>query len=188
MYELIILSILLGTPAHGYLIAKIVNNVLGPYAKVNSGRLYPLLAKLEEQGAIEAIEPDSTQKESGRQTNAYRITAKGTQLFRRLMLDTSSNPGDYQKIFWLKAAMMDTLNPDERLFLIEHYINYCQSHVLYLKAKCEELKQGLSHNEIPQHRYSIVHAIEHRAEHWQHELEWGVSLKQQELVEQKIGV
>ena len=53
MYELIILSLLMRWNAHGYLIASIINDMIGPYAKVSNGRLYPLLAKLEEQGLIE---------------------------------------------------------------------------------------------------------------------------------------
>ena len=53
MYELIILSLLMRWNAHGYLIASIINDMIGPYAKVSNGRLYPLLARLEEQGLIE---------------------------------------------------------------------------------------------------------------------------------------
>jgi DNA-binding PadR family transcriptional regulator len=41
MYELIILSLLMRSPAHGYLIAKIINDMFGPYTKISNGRLYP---------------------------------------------------------------------------------------------------------------------------------------------------
>ncbi len=52
MYELIILSLLMNGPLHGYLIAKITNDIIGPWAKVSNGTLYPLLAKLEKSGYI----------------------------------------------------------------------------------------------------------------------------------------
>jgi hypothetical protein len=39
MYELVILAQLMAYPAHGYLIAKIIND----NARLSSGRLYPLL-------------------------------------------------------------------------------------------------------------------------------------------------
>lgn len=40
MYELIILSLLMREPLHGYLIAKIINDMIGPIAKVSHGWLY----------------------------------------------------------------------------------------------------------------------------------------------------
>ena len=52
MYELMILSILIRQQAHGYLIASIINDIIGPYARLSNGRLYPLLAKLEEAGYV----------------------------------------------------------------------------------------------------------------------------------------
>ena len=51
MYELIILALLRYHHFHGYLIAKIINDIVGPYAKISNGRLYPLLAKLEKEVA-----------------------------------------------------------------------------------------------------------------------------------------
>ena len=59
MYELIILSLLMREPIHGYLISKIINDIIGPIAKVSHGWLYPRLAKLEQEGLIAAsIEGD----------------------------------------------------------------------------------------------------------------------------------
>lgn len=37
MYELIILSLLMREPSHGYLISKIINDIIGPIAKVSHG-------------------------------------------------------------------------------------------------------------------------------------------------------
>ncbi len=55
MYELIILSQLMVQPAHGYMIAKIINDMIGPYARISNGRLYPLLSKLEKSGLIDPV-------------------------------------------------------------------------------------------------------------------------------------
>ena len=46
MYEFLILSHLMKNSAHGYLIARIIDDIIGPYARVSNGRLYPLLAKM----------------------------------------------------------------------------------------------------------------------------------------------
>ena len=56
MYELMILSILMRGTAHGYLIASIINDIIGPYARLSNGRLYPLLSKLEDLGMIVAVD------------------------------------------------------------------------------------------------------------------------------------
>ena len=55
MYELIILSLLMRFPMHGYLIAKIANDLIGPWAKISVGSFYPLLSKLEQQGYITEV-------------------------------------------------------------------------------------------------------------------------------------
>ena len=81
-YELIILGTLMVGPFHGYLIAKIVQNILGPYGKISAGRLYPLLTKLEEGGLI-VVEPVSEQQERQQHRRShipsrrYRITGDG---------------------------------------------------------------------------------------------------------------
>ena len=54
MYELIILSLLMSASVHGYLSVKVMNNIVGPYNKFSHGRLYPILAKFEEDGLITA--------------------------------------------------------------------------------------------------------------------------------------
>ena len=181
MYELTILGVLIQHPAHGYLIAKVVNNLLGPVAKVNSGRLYPLLAKMEQAGLIVPFETSTDASESGRPLNSYRITQAGRDRLRQVMLDTSSNPGDYQKIFWHKAVLLEYLKPAERLYLIDHYLAYCQSHLAHLSLKNEENNQPLEGDKVrPANLRAVADAIEHRIEHWKLELKWANNLRERE--------
>jgi len=37
MYEFIVLAQLMNGPAHGYLIAKIINDMIGPFARISYG-------------------------------------------------------------------------------------------------------------------------------------------------------
>ncbi len=184
MYELIIFKILIQRPAHGYLITKILNKIIGPYAKMSNGRLYPLLSRLEQDGLIESSEETSDDSEGGRQVRSYKITEAGRVRFHELMLDTTSNPGDYQKIFLQKIAVLDYLTAEERLYLFDHYINYCQNHVLYLKGQAEEELRIESHhgNDMtPNFPENIKGVIQHRINQWQLELEWAKSLREKEL-------
>lgn len=131
MYELIILTALMRGPKHGYLIARIINDTIGPFAKVSNGRLYPLLAKLQGAGLI-ALAPADARPE--RRQRPFHITDAGRQRFHTLMMDTTSNPGEYHNLFWTKAQYFEFLQPAEQRYLIDHYINYCQTHIFHLTS------------------------------------------------------
>src|SRR5438067_2313377 len=144
MYELIILSLLMRFPMHGYLIAKIANDTLGPWAKVSNGTLYPLLTRLEQNGLITRAEGEQDSAQAERSARTFVITDEGRKRFHQLMMDTSSNIGDYQKIFHRKVSSLDLLQLRECLHLISHYINYCQACVLHIKTEAEDLVHELA--------------------------------------------
>ena len=188
MYELIILSLLMRFPTHGYLIAKIINDLIGPYARISNGRLYPLLAKLEEQGLIEAFE-GAEQQQRERTSRSYQITEAGRQRFYQLMRDTTSNPGEYQRIFQQKVGVLFLLKPLERLYLIDHYINYSQAHVLHLTAEVEDLTRRVDdvHFANKEPLAATLNMMKHRIDQWRLEVEWAQSLRKEE-VERQEGV
>jgi DNA-binding PadR family transcriptional regulator len=184
MYELIILSQLMLHPSHGYLIASIINDIIGPYARISNGRLYPLLAKLEKSGLIAPYTQASAGQQNDRQLRTYEITEEGRKRFHELMMDTTSNPGEYQKIFLQKVSMLELLKSSERLRLIDHYINYCQAHVLHITAEAEDLVQespnwGLEWG--PVHAKAILDVMQHMVDQWQVELDWAKALREREL-------
>lgn len=182
MYELIILSLLMRIPAHGYLIAHILNAIIGPYARISSGRLYPLLARLEESRLIAFDEEAARAQRGERIARHYRITEAGRKRFHVLMMDTTSNPGEYQRIFHQKVPMFFFLTDAERLYLIDHYINYCQAHILHLVAEGEDLARG------NYHRYegdqwvmpATLDIMKHMADQWRLEVAWAQSLREQQ--------
>lgn len=138
MYELIILGFMTRMPFHGYLMTKIINDMIGPFAKFSNGRLYPLLTKLEASGFIVAITSEA-QPHHDRRQRTFALTDAGRARFHEVMMDTTSNPGDYRTIFWFKVLFLSDLRPDERLFLIDHYLNYCQAHVFHLAHEQDTL-------------------------------------------------
>ncbi len=186
MYELIVLSLLMRVSMHGYLIARIVNDIIGPYARLSNGRLYPLLAKLEESGLIEVDEAVTKEQHSERPSRSYRITEVGRKRFHTLMMDTTSNLGEYQRLFLQKVEMFHFLKPSERLYLIDHYINYCQAHVLHLTAEREDLAEGHYHHfegdedVLP----ATLDVMRHMAEQWKLETSWALRLRKREQLRQ----
>jgi len=161
MYESLLLSLLTRKPMHGYLFIRVINDMIGPFAKVSNGRLYPLLTQLEASGMI------ATVGEEGRQ-RTFAITEQGRARFHRLMLDTISNPGDYARIFWLKVPFFESLTSGERLYLIDHYLNYCQAHLVHLNGELMEMEI-----DAPQQQYmtptqiaATTQVIRHLHNHW----------------------
>lgn len=187
MYEIIILTLLIRRPAHGYLIASIINDMIGPYAKISNGRLYPLLSKLQQEDLI--VENDETiQTHKGeRHVRSYKITEEGRKRFHQLMMDTTSNPGEYQRIFWQKVPVLRFLQPTERTHLLDHYINYCQAHVLHMHAEADDYAQHAPNWAEPSEINPTLCVIHHTINHWQLELEWAKSLCEKETFTQKEG-
>lgn len=171
MYELIILSLLARWPLHGYLIAKIANDMTGPYTRISSGRLYPLLAKMEAQGLIIASD-DEPEHGPRRRQRRYALTEAGRERFHELMMDTTSNPGDYQRIFWYKVPLLDQLDLSERLFLLDHYATYCQTHIFHFMAEIADMRANHeAYYRAPEISLeAVLFVMDHVLAHWRQEL------------------
>jgi len=61
-------------PLHGYGIARRIEQISGDLLSVNQGTLYPLLLKLEQEGAIASERGPS---ENNRKARFYRLTRAG---------------------------------------------------------------------------------------------------------------
>ena len=185
MYELIVLSLLMSGRVHGYSIIKIMNDLAGPYTKFSHGRLYPLLARLEKAEFIATVDEAFGEQAGGRHLRSYEITEKGRERFHEVMMNITSNVGDYQKLFLHKVQAMEHLEPAERLILLEHYSNFCQAHVLYLVAKAEEALRPQMHDMSPSRFNALVKIMRHVADQWRLELEWANELLEEERAQLK---
>ncbi len=74
-------------PLHGYGIARRIEQISGDLLAVNQGTLYPLLLRLENEGAIDS---DWGASENNRRARFYRLTRAG-----RKQLQTET--GDWEK-------------------------------------------------------------------------------------------
>ena len=61
-------------PLHGYGLARRIEQISGDLLAVNQGTLYPLLLKLEQEGAIAS---DWAPSENNRRARFYRLTSAG---------------------------------------------------------------------------------------------------------------
>ena len=63
-------------PLHGYGIARRIEQISGDLLSVNQGTLYPVLLRLEQEGAIAS---DWGASENNRRARFYRLTREGRQ-------------------------------------------------------------------------------------------------------------
>jgi PadR family transcriptional regulator PadR len=77
--DLLVLKTLSWGPAHGYAVARWIEQLTGEVLQVGEGSLYPALHRLEERGWLESSWQLSSTK---RRTKVYRLTTKGRQQLR----------------------------------------------------------------------------------------------------------
>ena len=77
--DLLILKTLSWGPAHGYAVARWIEQLTGEVLQVGEGSLYPALHRLEERGWIEAEWQLSA---NNRRAKFYRLTPPGRAHFR----------------------------------------------------------------------------------------------------------
>ena len=64
-------------PLHGYGVARRIEQISGDLLAVNQGTLYPVLLRLEQEGAIAS---DWSVSENNRRARFYRLTRAGRRL------------------------------------------------------------------------------------------------------------
>lgn len=158
--------------SHGYRISKIINDMIGPYAKMSPGRIYPLFNKLKKEGLINHVEGEGESRH-----REYNITEKGREHFRQLMMDTTSNLGEYRKLFSFKFVFIDLIQLNEQLYLLDHFINFCQTHIFHIDAEMEDLKQRES--EMGTNCWSSLAVMAHMKSQWQLDLDWAIKIRKE---------
>jgi len=77
--DLLILKTLSWGPAHGYAVARWIEQLTGEVLRIGEGSLYPALHRLEERGWLSSSWQLSRTK---RRTKVYRLTTQGRQQLR----------------------------------------------------------------------------------------------------------
>jgi DNA-binding PadR family transcriptional regulator len=174
VYELIILSLVARGPVHGYIISSVINDVIGPYARASNGRIYPLLAKLEESGFI-AVDKEN-ESDGGRVSRSFAITALGRKRFHDLMMETTTSPREYRDLFAFKVTAFDLITKEDRTSLLQHYVTFADAHVRHLELQGKDLESADSygHSRVQRERFGNVFA--HLVATWKREKTWATEL------------
>ena len=87
-------------PLHGYGIARRIEQISGDPLAVNQGTLYPLLLRLEQEGAIRSKWGAS---ENNRRARFYRLTRAGRKLLEAETRDWEETAAIIGRFFQAKA-------------------------------------------------------------------------------------
>ena len=87
-------------PLHGYGIARRIEQISGDLLSVNQGTLYPVLLRLEHEGAVSS---DWGASENNRRARFYRLTRAGQQLLETEKRDWEVTAAIIARFFEAKA-------------------------------------------------------------------------------------
>ncbi len=87
-------------PLHGYGIARRIEQISGEVLSVNQGTLYPVMLRLEQEGAIASEWGPS---ENNRRARFYRLTRAGRKLLESEKRDWDETAAIIARFFKLKA-------------------------------------------------------------------------------------
>jgi len=87
-------------PLHGYGIARRIEQISGDLLAVNQGTLYPLLLKLENEGSIAS---DWGVSENNRRARFYRLTRSGQKQLQAETRDWEQTAAIIARFFAAKA-------------------------------------------------------------------------------------
>jgi transcriptional regulator len=87
-------------PLHGYGLARRIEQISGDRLALNPGTLYPVLLKLEQEGAIASERGPS---ENNRKARFYRLTAVGRKQLQAEARDWEQTTALIDRFFAVKA-------------------------------------------------------------------------------------
>jgi DNA-binding PadR family transcriptional regulator len=182
MLDLAILGLLQEQPLHGYELKKRLGETLGSLWGISYGSLYPALRRLENDGSISIVAPESVSvpmpstgsldgdlaaarhrraaKPTRRTKKAYRITPHGETRLAQLLVDDDAG-GDDERTFALKLAFCGTLDPASRLEVLTRRRT----------ALADRLARARRSSPGRGDRYTRS-LFEHRTQSTQRDLEW----------------
>lgn len=91
-------------PLHGYGIARRIEQISGDLLSVNQGTLYPVLLRLEQEGAIAS---DWAPSENNRRARFYRLTRAGRKLLGTEKREWEQTAAIIARFFHLEARELD---------------------------------------------------------------------------------
>ena len=179
IYELLVLSLLMHWPLHVHRLAKIANDILEIEEQISTSTFSTLLKRLLHAGFV-APHTGPTPFPIDKSSNIYAVTPAGRERFLALMLDTTSPPASYRKIFHIKALHLEFLPIENQLYLLEDYLAYCRQIVRSKDIDIQDIAVDprKKNHMSPAFQEAAASFMRLKADRWQLELTWALSLRE----------
>jgi DNA-binding PadR family transcriptional regulator len=123
MLEIAALGLLQRDSLHGYRLKQQLELFMSSCISVNYGTIYPLLKRLEQQGAITISE----EQIKGSSRKVYQITQRGRELWKTMMMEHPHESWvNARSRFMIKFFFFSHLERAERLKLLNHRLMVCR--------------------------------------------------------------
>ena len=133
MLELATLGLLQKEPLHGYKLKQQLEQFISGCISVNYGAIYPLLKRLEKQNFLQL---SFSEGEAGGKRKIYTITEKGRTRFLEKMLEHPQESWvNARSRFMIKFVFFNHLHSQQRIKLIEHRLEVCQTRLEEQRCK-----------------------------------------------------
>jgi hypothetical protein len=95
----------------------------------------------------------------------------------------------YSRLFHIKALHLAFFPLEQQLFLIDHYVQYCQTIIHQKQAQAQRFAASPVKQEHMKDafRHAALSVMQLKAEQWQRELAWAQALREQVLVRSQLN-
>jgi len=119
--ELVILSLILEQPQHGYQIEQqITLRNMRTWTDLSTSSIYYILGKLEEKGFIEQL-PEDPKKQGERSRKVYKVTENGRSVWKEATIGALASPKITYTNFLMGLHNLWIIPPSEALEAVKTY-------------------------------------------------------------------
>lgn len=144
--ELVILSLILEQPQHGYQIEQqITLRNMRTWTDLSTSSIYYILGKLEEKGFIEQLSND-LETQSERPKKVYQVTGNGRSIWKEATLSALTSPKTTYTNFLMGLHNLWNIPPAEALEAVNTYHDWLEGDIQRQRVEQAEIeKAGVSH-------------------------------------------
>lgn len=136
-----LLGVLNLKPASGYDIKKFCDGSIAHFWNENYGHIYPVLKKLEEEGAVEKV----TEINEGKLRNVYSITDMGRQMLVAWLRSSTEVPQPREE-FLLKMFFSKDISKQEVIERLQNSKELCESYLQHYEIIVQKINEDMKNS------------------------------------------